>query len=261
MNDSRASFPPDFRKCVANQNSRGSHSCPHHFTVLNTVSAIAWPSTLRDAVPVAVIGPACGTLALKAREPKRMGRSESRQPDACAVGGVPVYSDEGNEPSCSRPRCLRLVVDQGPRELQSRGYACAANRRLGHTPGGVIAPDARGRLLERHEELSRFSQLIGESAGGSGRIAVIEGTAGIGKSRLLEAVCAQAKEAGLRVLFGRGGEFERDLGWRVVRELFEPALVTASESELRTLLSGAAGLAAPALGRDNGEAPQSRPDA
>jgi DNA-binding CsgD family transcriptional regulator len=137
----------------------------------------------------------------------------------------------------------------------------AANRRLGHPPGGVVAPDAPGPLLERDQELSRFSQLVGEAAGGSGRIAVIEGTAGIGKSRLLEAVCVRAKEAGLRVLFGRGGELERDLGWRVVRELFEPALVTASESERRALLRGAAGLAAPALGRDNGEAPQLRPDA
>src|SRR5215211_4991776 len=121
MNDSRASFPPDFRKCVANQNTSGSHSCPHHFTVLNTVSAIAWPSTLRDAVPVAVIGPACGTLALKPREPKRMGRKESRPASRVRSPGVPVYPNQRNEQSWSRPRCLWLVVDERRREYNRAG--------------------------------------------------------------------------------------------------------------------------------------------
>ncbi len=41
MNDKRPSVPLDFGKCVANQNTSGSHSRPSGLTVLNTVMAIA----------------------------------------------------------------------------------------------------------------------------------------------------------------------------------------------------------------------------
>ena len=64
MNDRRASVPLDFGNVVANQNTSGSHSRPARLTVLNTVIAIAWPSTFAGAVPVVVTGPggAAGSL-------------------------------------------------------------------------------------------------------------------------------------------------------------------------------------------------------
>ena len=48
----------------------------------------------------------------------------------------------------------------------------------------------------------------------------------------------------MRVVHARGTELERDFAFGVVRQLFEPALAEASESERADLLDGAAGVAA-----------------
>src|SRR3954470_20989341 len=65
MNDSLPSVPRVLGNVRANQNTSGSQIRPHHLTVLKTVMAMACPSTLREAVPVAVIGPSAVALALK----------------------------------------------------------------------------------------------------------------------------------------------------------------------------------------------------
>jgi DNA-binding CsgD family transcriptional regulator len=102
------------------------------------------------------------------------------------------------------------------------------------------APPLSGgaRLLERERELDALDALIGDAAAGGARVAVIEGAAGIGKSRLLGELRGRAAEAGLAVLTARGGDFEREFPFGVVRQLLEPALV--DENERRRLLAGAA---------------------
>jgi DNA-binding CsgD family transcriptional regulator len=72
---------------------------------------------------------------------------------------------------------------------------------------------------------------------------LVEGPAGIGKSRLLAAARALADERGLLVVAARGGELERDFPFGVVRQLFESLLV--DETARTKLLSGAAQAAAP----------------
>src|SRR5215207_740467 len=76
-----------------------------------------------------------------------------------------------------------------------------------------------------------------------GDLAVIEGPAGIGKTRLLEEARAAADGLGLAVLHARGGELERDFGFGVVRQLLEPRVAGAGASERAELFAGAAGLA------------------
>ena len=73
---------------------------------------------------------------------------------------------------------------------------------------------------------------------------MIEGTAGIGKSRLLAEAAAQAA-GGMRVLSARGGELEGDFAFGVVRQLFEPLLATAPPAPRAELFAGAATLAEP----------------
>ena len=100
------------------------------------------------------------------------------------------------------------------------------------------------QLLERDEELTALAEHIDAIRNGEGSLAVIEGTAGIGKTRLLSEAKARAG-AGVRVLSARGGEFEGDFAFGVVRQLLEPLVATTSP-ELRTeLFSGAAALAEP----------------
>jgi hypothetical protein len=79
-------------------------------------------------------------------------------------------------------------------------------------------------LIERERELAALEDALQAAAGGSGRLVVIRGPAGIGKSGLLADLRAHAA-ASLRVLPARAGELEREFGFGVVRQLFEPAVV------------------------------------
>jgi DNA-binding CsgD family transcriptional regulator len=97
-------------------------------------------------------------------------------------------------------------------------------------------------LLEREQEQTAMARLIAEARGGSGRLVVLEGSAGIGKTRLLSAARAEAELAGMRVLSARGSELEREFAFGVLRQLFEPVLV--NESHRDAALAGAAGGAA-----------------
>jgi DNA-binding CsgD family transcriptional regulator len=79
-------------------------------------------------------------------------------------------------------------------------------------------------LLEREHELAVLDELTQRVRAGGSAVALVEGPPGIGKSQLLSAAQAGAREAGLRVLAARGSELERGLGFGVVRQLFEPVL-------------------------------------
>ena len=55
-------------------------------------------------------------------------------------------------------------------------------------------------LLERGHELSEVTRLLERTASGEGSVLVLEGTAGIGKTRLLAQVRADATDHGMCVL-------------------------------------------------------------
>ncbi|MFL5887135.1 MAG: AAA family ATPase, partial [Thermoleophilaceae bacterium] len=103
-------------------------------------------------------------------------------------------------------------------------------------------------LLEREHELEQIGRLVDEACGGRGRTVLIEGPGGIGKTRLLEAARARARDQGMLVLGARPSELERDFPFGVVRQLFEPVIVAAEAPRLARLLEGAAGRAAPLVG-------------
>ena len=73
---------------------------------------------------------------------------------------------------------------------------------------------------------------------------LIEGAAGIGKSRLLEGARARASELGIRVLSARATELEQGFPFGVMRQLFERPLLEADTDERDRWLAGAAALAA-----------------
>src|SRR4051812_35821527 len=105
-------------------------------------------------------------------------------------------------------------------------------------------------LLERDAEVEELTAALEDAHAGHGRLVVIEGAAGIGKTRLLRVVREVAEAIGMRVLSARGTELERDFPFAIVRQLLEPALA-AEEPERRTeLLAGAARPAGAVLGID-----------
>jgi DNA-binding CsgD family transcriptional regulator len=103
-------------------------------------------------------------------------------------------------------------------------------------------------LLERVSELEQLDRLVSEACAGRGRLVLVEGPPGIGKSRLLEAARVRARDRGMVVLSARASELDREFPLGVVRQLFEPLVVSADAERRATLLHGAAGLAAPLLG-------------
>jgi tetratricopeptide (TPR) repeat protein len=103
-------------------------------------------------------------------------------------------------------------------------------------------------LLEREAQVAALQALADAARGGDGRFAVIEGSAGIGKTRLLAEARAIAGSAGMRVLAARGGEFEGEFAYGIVRQLFEPLLASASPDLRAELLSGPAALVEPLFG-------------
>ena len=79
-------------------------------------------------------------------------------------------------------------------------------------------------MLERDRELGVLDDLIQGALEGRPGLALVEGPAGIGKSRLLAATREAAEGAGFRVLAARGSDLERELPFGIVRQLFEPLL-------------------------------------
>jgi len=100
------------------------------------------------------------------------------------------------------------------------------------------------RLLDRDAELRALSQQAASVRAGAGRVIVVDGPAGIGKSSLLAMVARSAEADGVAVLRSRGGPLEQDAAWGVARQLFEPLRMSGAWSELAV---GAAELAMRAL--------------
>src|SRR5215472_6269224 len=95
-------------------------------------------------------------------------------------------------------------------------------------------------LLERKAELEVLGALVAQAAGGDGRVGLIEGPPGIGKTRLVAAARRLAAEAGMRCLSARGSPMERAFPFGVARQLFEPVLA-AGAGERGEVFAGPAG--------------------
>lgn len=112
------------------------------------------------------------------------------------------------------------------------------------------------RLLERDEELATIESTLAAASQGDGGLVMIEGEAGAGKTALIDAAGTLAIDREMLVLRARGGEYERDFPYGVVRQLFEPLL--AREPGGSELLGGRAAPAAPVF--DPAAAPPQGPE-
>jgi DNA-binding CsgD family transcriptional regulator len=87
-------------------------------------------------------------------------------------------------------------------------------------------------LRGRERELARIDGLTVSACEGAGDIVVLEGAAGIGKSRLLAEGCARAAERGVLVAVGGGDELDQVTPWGLLLRALSsttPALVDSSE--------------------------------
>ena len=95
-------------------------------------------------------------------------------------------------------------------------------------------------LLERETELAVLGELVAQVAGGEGRVALIEGPPGIGKTSLVTVAARLAAAAGMCCLSARGSPMERAFPFGVVRQLFDPVLAAGS-GEHGEMFAGPAG--------------------
>src|SRR4051794_37542314 len=129
----------------------------------------------------------------------------------------------------------RLLRDDDP------GPPAATSPPPAEPPAAATPPvprDSGSRIVERDKEVTLLGMLLGDAVGGEGRVALIEGPAGIGKTRLLAEARLQAPSYGMTTLSARGSELEREFPFGVARQLFEGALADPSQRE--RLFQGAA---------------------
>jgi DNA-binding SARP family transcriptional activator len=117
--------------------------------------------------------------------------------DACRRCAELLREELGLDPGPELRDLERAVLSQDPRLLQ----------RLPRPE--LPAPAARGpgppgsSLVGRRPELAQLSAIADEVAAGSARVVVLEGEAGIGKTRLAEAAAQLARERGWAVAWSR----------------------------------------------------------
>lgn len=117
---------------------------------------------------------------------------------------------------------------------------------------------APGPLLDREAELEALDEAVRAADQGSGRLVVIEGAAGLGKSALLAAVRREARRHAVSVLRAKGSELEAEVPFGVAVELLGATLQEAGTEGHAELFRGAAALAEPLFSGavpDEGEEP------
>ena len=109
-------------------------------------------------------------------------------------------------------------------------------------PAGVARPRA---LLERDAELASIDRLLDDAERGAGRVVLIEGPPGIGKTRLLREGARRARDRELTVLAARGTQLERSFPFGIVHQLLDPVVRSSPPGERDAVMTGAATLAQP----------------
>ena len=140
-------------------------------------------------------------------------------------GSLSTYAGCGSGGSARLFTCAMVGADGGRRVTVGTTVLCvryrnAAPRTLGLRSGhGAWGPPAL--LLGRAAELGAIAAAVESACSGAGSALLVEGAAGIGKTRLLGYACDRAAKAGMTVLAARAAEFEDGYAWGVVRQLFE----------------------------------------
>lgn len=141
-----------------------------------------------------------------------------------------------------------LGVDPGPalRTLEAAVLAQSPtlDARLVSTPAPPTSAPADSEptdLVDRVQETRVLRRMVDALAGGGPGCVLIEGPAGIGKTRLLVEAGRLADAVGGRVVSARGSQLEHSYGFGVVRQLFEPCISDRARRDV--LLTGAAAAA------------------
>jgi predicted negative regulator of RcsB-dependent stress response len=150
-----------------------------------------------------------------------------------------------------------LGVDPGPALRSLEAEVLAQSPALDAPPATVtVAPEpsaAPGDLVDRDRETAALRRMVDDLDTGASGCVLVEGPAGIGKTRLLGEAVRLAKAAGVTVLSARGSQLERSFGFGAVRQLFEPCTTDLARRE--ALFGGAADGARAVFDQVTGDVP------
>ena len=123
-----------------------------------------------------------------------------------------------------------LKLDELPVEKIATAAASNARTRAGDQPDP--AGDQKSPFVGRNNEYGQFLGLIARLTARSGQVVLIEGEAGIGKSRLMHEVACYAKQQAFPMLVTNCYEIERAIAYQPVIDLATQAGETVSEPQL-----------------------------
>jgi tetratricopeptide (TPR) repeat protein len=92
-----------------------------------------------------------------------------------------------------------------------------------------VGPNSDAPLVEREDEERFLDAALERATDHRGGVVLIEGEAGVGKTRLLRRTAELAERRGLRVLRARGTELDRTFGFGLVRGLLERTVAELPE--------------------------------
>ncbi|MBI4588721.1 MAG: AAA family ATPase [Candidatus Rokubacteria bacterium] len=167
----------------------------------------------------------------------RQGRRGAalRQYQVCL--GV-LQRELGAEPEAETKQVYREILQRRPPEaatLEAPPRPEPREPRLRPAVRHPELPTAETPLIGRDPALGRLRQALDEAADGRGRVAIVLGEAGIGKSRLVAEVAALALDRDARVLFGRCYESARILPFSSWIDAIRAGLAIAGTDALDTL--------------------------
>jgi len=99
--------------------------------------------------------------------------------------------------------------------------------------------------VDRDHELAALGSSLDAVADRSGSVVIVQGAAGIGKSRLLAVAVSLAGERGMRALTARARQAERDFSFGLVLQLLDATVAALPPDQRQAVFSGSAGLARP----------------
>ncbi|HXD24508.1 MAG TPA: AAA family ATPase, partial [Propionibacteriaceae bacterium] len=165
-----------------------------------------------------------------------------------AVGGEILITDEIRK--LAEPQLDYSFLDSGLFWLRGfpelwRLYEVSWNdTSAGSRPSAVRAPLTA--FVEREAERARLRQLVDDALVGRGRLALVAGEAGVGKSRLVAEIADEAQARGMRVLTGHCAEMSGTPPYLPYVEIIEEAISSPRSS---VALREALGDVAPEIAR------------
>ncbi|MEO8120890.1 MAG: AAA family ATPase, partial [Rhodoferax sp.] len=176
----------------------------------------------------------CSTAAIKKIEAEERRPSRGLAQRLAEHLAIPAQEREAFLQAARRLLASdRFPLDALPIETKRAAAVGDAPVQVGDALAAVA--DQKSPFVGRNNEYGQFLGLLARLTAGTGQVVLIEGEAGIGKSRLMMEVARYAQQRALPTLRTNCYEIERAIAYQPVIDLATQASMTAPEARLRRI--------------------------